>query len=1032
MTDSAFANAVNNLNFQSVVNNTNSQFNNGSILIVADKAITIIYSGDEYYVYDESCNKRYYIQPSILAETLEKFSSCATIRSTSIQELNSITRSYNLIAPPFLFVELNRNEKCGSLSSSSLLPSAYSSNNSFGPAFVSNSCNPGGSGCNLLDRNGVIQYRHPIHTYIPNGVTGSNVIYYGVPSNICTTPAESISGNPGPQGPPGPQGAAFTPDIITSQNLNLLSQSQLSQLGDGYSWLYTLTQKLYFLVELDNGTFIWSEGTKMIGPQGQSGQQGPAGLNGLPGPQGPNGNPGPVGPAFQPNEIGIRHPNQFTQLELANYGNGYSYLFIGDGLLYFIISQGSPATYSWSAGFPIVGQTGASGQSGIIGSTGSKGEPGVQGSAFSVDIYLDTSPYDLSQSQLNTYYTSGKHSILWTKNGNLFFIRTNNNLYELSSPLGIVGPQGLQGSQGIMGNPGPNGPIGPRGGGGPIGPTGPLGSQGLKGDIGDSFKPDLVDSRDIASFTQYELQQFGNGFSYLWTVTGSLYFVNKAGPYEYCWSIPFSIIGHTGPIGSQGPQGIIGYPGIQGPTGIGGAPGSNGPIGFTGGQGIPGIQGPVGPQGLMGSAFEPDLITNKLPSEFTQTDLQCLGVTTSVLFTLTGDLRFIDFNSNTQNYSFGASFPIAGVQGPPGPTGLNGTPGTSGNTGPIGLQGTPGTPGTQGIQGIQGTPGISVTGTSGDSFWTIDSTPLKRALYTDGGLWVASESQLGSIITDNISVYVAPSGPIQSTTGTIVKYENTTGRPLSIEYQVSDFSECAFSIWKQVVQGANTGINGRMDIIHVEKGAVTTYEKPYLTMESTTNGNYGNTKLYSPLIQVNSSYTSNYYNGENLVGQLTLQQMDGNMVIDVINPSLEFNKLNPTTKFIVHSEHSYFKDIISPSISSSSDIRKKHITGPLFPTKTNWREKISQLQKIRFYYLSDTSQKQQIGLIAQELLELGFNDLVYQDSEGFYSVAYDRMCLYLMEGMSEINDEIKELRQIVNDLVSHNNKNKNDHESDCK
>lgn len=969
MSDSCAVNTINRLSYLSGINENNSQFNNGSILIVADKRITIIYSPEcnpnNYFVYDASCNKRYLISSNILSETLEKFNDCATIQAVSMAQMNSITRSYNLIAPPILFCELNRNEKCSTTTVNRLfpcgpypsLPSAsnpsscgscntncnscsgssscgcktccQSVGGDWGPAFTQDSCNPCGTGCNVLDRCGRSVYRHISYntncfrctnstvkqlsygTYstiaLPRcsnsspcsscGCSGCapQVVYYGQ-SNCANT---SCVGTAGPQGPPGPQGAAFTPDIITSQNLFELTQTQLAQLGDGYSWLYTIDQKMYFLVEQDNGVFIWTEGYKIVGPVGSQGVQGCPGLNGLPGDQGPVGPPGPAGPAFQPNEVGLRDPASFTQAELAAFGDGYAYLYILNGYLYFVISSGSPTVYSWSAGYPIVGQTGAAGSAGATGATGPAGATGSQGAAFTVDLYLDTSPYDLTPTDLEVYYNAGIRSILWTQNGNLFFIRYIDGVYTLSCPLGLVGPQGLEGPVGPVGQPGATGSAGARGSQGVTGYTGATGPTGSKGDVGAAFQPNLIGQRDISTFTQYELMNFAVGFAYLWIDTGLLYFVVESGG-VYSWSAGYPIVGPTGTSGSQGNIGPTGAQGIQGPTGIGGTPGSTGSQGATGPRGQQGVQGCTGSRGLQGPAYTPDLITDKLPTEFTQRDLACLGVTTSVLFTQTGSMRFVECDSTTHLFYFGEEFPIVGPEGEPGPVGPTGMTGSTGADGPPGV----------GVPGPPGPPGP--TGTEGDSIWSM----------------VDQMALLGSLSDYFYSI-------------------STVGSELS---------------------------------------------------------------------------------------------MDASNTLDPSASTISISKLNPSATFVVYSVDSTLQYVTAFDITSTSDIRKKKILGPLFEEmdaekialkpvsmntnnrgsapKAGWKDKLLDLNAVRFNYLTDPTNREKIGYVAQELIEKGFQNLVHTDKDGYYSVSYDKFCLYLIEGMREMNEEMKDMKSKIDYLMS--------------
>ena len=118
-----------------------------------------------------------------------------------------------------------------------------------------------------------------------------------------------------------------------------------------------------------------------------------------------------------------------------------------------------------------------------------------------------------------------------------------NPLCNMTSGVGIPGPQGPKGDKGDMG---PQGPKGDKGDIGPAGPQGPMGITGPQGPQG-----------------------------------------------------PIGPKGPTGLPGAQGPQGNIGPTGPQGPQGL------QGPAGPKGDQGQAGAIGPQGPQGQNSSIISP-------------------------------------------------------------------------------------------------------------------------------------------------------------------------------------------------------------------------------------------------------------------------------------------------------------------------------------------------------------------------------------------------------------------------------------------
>ena len=1024
MSDSCAVNTINRLSYRVNEIICDDKYTSGSILVVANKCLTFLHvtNTDDYYVYDESCNKRYLINQNVLAETLEEFAGCATIREVTEAEIASITRAYNLIAPPVLFEQLNRNEKCcsyyppvgrgpgyeafleatcqaspcshpdptrfpagrcGTPSCGSCPPGPYPPG--LPPPYPSPGCgscaNPCGnqtlsrcgcgqptpcSSCNVITQcDRTYRRRQPSNTncirccggdvtrlasgttstiILPRcsnvdpctscGCTGCNVSYMGC------SPSTSVSttGQPGPQGPPGPQGAAFTPDVITSQDLFQLSQTQLAELGDGYSWLYTLDQKMYFLVYQDNGIYIWTEGAKIVGPEGPQGEQGPAGLNGERGLAGPPGPAGPAGPAFEPNLIDSRSPLSFTQAELADFGVGYAYLWTVNGSLYFVVEL-SDSSYGWSQPFPIVGVTGATGEVGATGPTGAQGATGSQGAAFTVSEYMSTSPYLLTQTQLAE--RGEGWSILWTVNGNLFFIQYLNEMWCLSQPLAIVGPQGLQGDIGPQGIQGIRGPPGPRGINGNTGPQGSTGPTGPRGQVGAAFQPNLIGTRDPATFTQLELSGFGVGFAYLWTLNGMLYFVQLSGA-VYTWSTGYPIVG---PTGAQGIQGVTGPRGYQGPEGVPGTPGTDGIDGETGPDGPTGprgTQGPVGPRGLQGPAYTPDLITDKAPEDFTQADLRCLGATTSVLFTQTGELRFIEEDPSNCLYYFGEPFPIVGPQGEPGPTGAAGIPGIPGEPGATGPQGPPGT---------------------GTSYWSLENSPYneKYIQFNQGGLFITSEGGQSVAYANNYAIYFAPELPSAQTSGLRTQFRNIYGTGLQLD--LMDMGPHNIH-WVTDVSGTSNG----------------------------------------------SEYSLSYHN-ESLTSEPT--------TVIQITPDDSLGETNMR----IYSNVTTFENISAKRIESISDARRKDVTRPFDPQPTNtyrerempWTDTLCDLNLVHFRYKDNPNERDQVGLLAQNLIEMGLQDIVNTDDQGFYRVQYDRLSLYLIKALQETRQELQELKKKINE-----------------
>lgn len=88
-----------------------------------------------------------------------------------------------------------------------------------------------------------------------------------------------------------------------------------------------------------------------------------------------------------------------------------------------------------------------------------------------------------------------------------------------------------------------------------------------------------------------------NGDFYVDTATYTFYGPRIAGN----WGVGQSLVGPTGPSGTQGPQGL---PGPQGPAGSPGPIGATGPTGATGATGPTGPTGPAGGFGAHGSFYD--------------------------------------------------------------------------------------------------------------------------------------------------------------------------------------------------------------------------------------------------------------------------------------------------------------------------------------------------------------------------------------------------------------------------------------------
>jgi hypothetical protein len=100
------------------------------------------------------------------------------------------------------------------------------------------------------------------------------------------------------------------------------------------------------------------------------------------------------------------------------------------------------------------------------------------------------------------------------------------------------------------------------------------------------------------------------------------------------------------------------------------------------------------------------------------------------------------------------------------------------------------------------------------------------------------------------------------------------------------------------------------------------------------------------------------------------------------------------------------------AISEGSDARLKDNIRPLGTMLPS----ILSLSGYKYELKSDTLKKFHIGVLAQELKEV-FPELVTADNEGIMSVRYTGLVPVLIEGIKEQQQEINELRKLVNKLL---------------
>ena len=96
----------------------------------------------------------------------------------------------------------------------------------------------------------------------------------------------------------------------------------------------------------------------------------------------------------------------------------------------------------------------------------------------------------------------------------------------------------------------------------------------------------------------------------------------------------------------------------------------------------------------------------------------------------------------------------------------------------------------------------------------------------------------------------------------------------------------------------------------------------------------------------------------------------------------------------------------SQGFFQTSDERQKNITGELDLDKTY--ELIDKCQTIIYTLKDDESNKQEIGLIAQEVQKF-FPELITEDERGILSLDYSRLTVIILRVLKDVIDRVKKL-----------------------
>jgi len=381
---------------------------------------------------------------------------------------------------------------------------------------------------------------------------------------------------------------------------------------------------------------------------------------------------------FYPKLVTQNDLSNIPQIELAVYGEGYSYYNTVRNKLYFLKKEGKH--YYWDEGQNLVGMIGPKGEKGEKGENGIPGEKGgrgVQGPALQMDFVFDRPIDDLMLSKITLQKIGANKFVFCSNDGKIYATKkTEDGEIEIEgNGWNFIGIQGEKGERGFPGE------------------------KGERGEHGKDAQIMNID-KYVNELPKY-ITQYPEGYCFLNISTGLIHIVTMDGNSK----ILSNGLAISGPRGYKGEIGDRGERGIQG---------ISGEIGTTGLPGAPGAPGKTGDKGDIGPAFHPNRIDKKLPQNFSQEELRKMGQGYSYFCVENGNLYFVLKEETANNFFFSQGFKIKGEQGlkgeigekgeqgPKGERGEKGERGDLGATGVVGAKGEKGDKGDRGAIGLQG------------------------------------------------------------------------------------------------------------------------------------------------------------------------------------------------------------------------------------------------------------------------------------------------------------------------------------------
>jgi hypothetical protein len=118
------------------------------------------------------------------------------------------------------------------------------------------------------------------------------------------------------------------------------------------------------------------------------------------------------------------------------------------------------------------------------------------------------------------------------------------------------------------------------------------------------------------------------------------------------------------------------------------------------------------------------------------------------------------------------------------------------------------------------------------------------------------------------------------------------------------------------------------------------------------------------------------------------------------------NSKNNATTYVISYTNGVYLATNGTSWTSNSDIRLKNIISPIDSAV----DKLSTLNPVVFSWKSDETNKENIGLIAQDV-EVVLPQVIDTNKDGFLGVRYVELVPVLVKAIQELKAEIETLKQ---------------------